>query len=196
MVKNRNKSAYRPHRKRIKHPILLVLFLLLLLLSLLWGAKLLIDYITTPRQEPENAKIEIVPTIRPSQEEQTNSTASPDSDSTEVPGKTPIQNEGTNPKYSPSLTGSITYSAVAEDKLIIRVNIDQMVGENGTCALTLSKHGRKDVTKSVNTMDNPASSTCQGFDIPVKELGKGTWNVRIDLSAGGKTGHLEGQVEI
>ena len=195
MVKNRNRSAYRPHRKRVKHPALLALFLLILALGLLWGTKVLIDYITAPRQETENAQIEIIPTIRPSQESQTtNNTSTPDSE--DAPDKTPIKTEGANPNYSSGLTGSITYAAVSGDKAIIRINIDQTVGENGTCALTLSKSGRKDITKAVNTMDNPASSTCQGFDIPVKELSKGIWNIKIDLSAGGKLGHLEGQIEI
>lgn len=195
MAKNKKKSAYRPRKKKIKHPVLLVIVLLLLALAALWGTKMLIDYITTPRQESENAKIEIVPTIRHNENAPAEPSAA-ESTPPENPEKTPTKSEGNNPNLSTGLTGSITYAAVADGKLIIRVNIDQLVGENGTCSLTLSKKGSKDIIKAVNTMDNPSSSTCQGFDIPLNEISKGSWNLKIDLSAGGKLGHIEGKVEV
>lgn len=195
MAKNKNKSAYRPRKKTIRHPILLLVIILVILLGLLWGAKLFIDYVINPPTSTEGSTIEIVPTIRPTDTEN-NPTTDSDQSNNSGENKTPIQNEGANPNHTSGLSGSITYAAISEDKLIIRVNIDQLVGENGTCSLTLSKRGSKDITKAVNTMDNPSSSTCQGFDIPLKEISKGTWTVKISLSAGGKIGKIEGQVEI
>lgn len=193
MVKNKKRSAYRPRKKTLKHPILLIFVLILLAAGVLWGAKLLIDYITTPPQNSENATIEIVPTIRPSQETTDNTEGQGTSD---IPNKTPVKNEGVNPNQSSGLTGSITYAEATDDKLIIRVNIDQLIGENGTCALALSRSGYRDITKSVNTMDNPSSSTCQGFDIPLSEVRSGTWQITIHLSAGGKLGTITGEISV
>lgn len=190
MAKNKHKSAYRPRKKTIRHPILILLICLIMAFGLLWGLKLVIDYITSPPPTEEPATIEIIPTIRPTDTTSTDGEPAASDD----PAKTPLQNEGANPSQSSGLTGSITYAAVSGDKLVIRVLIDQLVGEQGTCSLTLSRSGRKDIAKAVNTMDNPSSSTCQGFDIPLTELAKGTWNIKINISAGGKLGQLEGQV--
>ena len=172
----------------------MLLVLLALAIGLLWGTKLLIDYITSPPQSTEDSTIEIIPTYRPDQ----NSATTPDDSTSPVsePNKTPVKHEGDSPNHSSGLTGSITYADISEDKLIIRVNIDQLVGENGTCVLTLSRAGYKDITKSVNTMDNPSSSTCQGFDVPLREIYSGIWQVKIELSAGGKLGAITGEVNV
>lgn len=102
--------------------------------------------------------------------------------------------EGTNPNSAPSLTGVITYSAVAGGKLIIRTNINQSVS-SGTCELTLSQNSKL-VTKTSDIALNPSSSTCQGFDIPVTELGSGKWDISIKLSGDNKSGTLTGSVNI
>lgn len=168
--KQRPKSAYRPRKNNSVRIVFTILFFLIIITALLLAGKLVIDYVISP-PIAENPQVPEIINIDTSNRED-------------------------KPNQSTGLTGSITYTAVEDDKLIIRVNIDQIVGEYGTCSLTLSKAGRKDIIKAVNTMDNPSSSTCQGFDIPIKELAKGVWNIRINLSVGGKLGVVEGRVEL
>ncbi len=102
--------------------------------------------------------------------------------------------EGPDANTSPSLTGSINYSAVVGSNLVIRTTIDQSLG-SGTCELVLTS-GAKTVSKSTDITPNPSSSTCTGFDIPVAELSPGNWNITINLSANDKTGVLTGVVKI
>lgn len=108
--------------------------------------------------------------------------------------ETTPQYEGSDPNTTQSLTGAITYSAVAGDKLVIRTNINQSLG-SGTCELTLSQD-TKTVAKTAETTLNPSSSTCQGFDIPVSELGGGKWHLSIKVNGDGKTGTLTGNANI
>ena len=113
---------------------------------------------------------------------------------TEKEKERPPQYEGPSSTISETLTGSINYSAVAGNTLIIRTTINQMVS-SGFCEITLS-NGSKRVTKSSGLVQNPSSSTCQGFDIPTSELGAGNWNISIKVSGDGKTGTLNGGVEL
>lgn len=87
--------------------------------------------------------------------------------------------EGSNINSSSSLSGTITYSAVSGDTVIIRTTVDQVIG-SGNCEIVLS-NGAKTVTKTSNIAQNPSSSTCEGFDIPVVELGAGNWNIAIEI---------------
>ena len=91
---------------------------------------------------------------------------------------TPLRYEGDNPSSSDSLSGAITYSAVSGDVLIIRTTIDQLA--SGSCTATLA-NGGKVVTRTSTLAQNPSSSTCEGFDIPVSELGSGNWNIEITV---------------
>ena len=102
--------------------------------------------------------------------------------------------EGEVVNSSNSLTGVINYKAVTDGNLIIRTTINQTLS-SGTCQLTLSSND-KTVTKSANIVQNPSSSTCQGFDVPVSELGQGTWQIDIEITSGDKNTTLKGTVEI
>lgn len=104
------------------------------------------------------------------------------------------QYEGEDINSSDSLSGVITYSAVVGQNLVIRTSINQSLSI-GTCQLTLSSSS-KNITKSSNIVPNPSSSTCEGFDIPVSEIGSGSWNISIAISSGSQSGKLSGNVQI
>ncbi len=94
---------------------------------------------------------------------------------------------------SPSLTGAINFKSVVDGNLMIRTTIDQMV--SGTCQLKLTS-GQKVVTKESAIVQNPSSSTCEGFNVPTNELGSGNWQIEIHTSGDGKTGTLKDSVTI
>lgn len=109
-------------------------------------------------------------------------------------GKDIKQNEGSDPNSSESLTGSLTSAAQSGDNLIIRVNIDQYLS-SGTCVLKLESSG-KVVEKSAPIFPTASTSSCEGFDVPVSELGSGKWDIIITLSSGEKTGEIKGEVNL
>lgn len=102
--------------------------------------------------------------------------------------------EGTDTNNSASLSGVITYSAVAGSNLVIRTTINQSLS-SGTCQLVLT-NGSKSITKTSNIMPNPSSSTCEGFDVPTAELGSGNWDIAIKVSSGDRSGTLTGSAKL
>ena len=127
-----------------------------------------------------------------------------DKSSTNDQDKTPI-------KYSPpsdsnssdntssntgGITGTINYANVVDGTLKVRVNITQLL-DSGICILTL-KNTTDGTTSTYKTdiIANPSSSTCDGFNIPTKNLTKGDYNISIQLTSGDKTGVLSSKVSI
>lgn len=102
--------------------------------------------------------------------------------------------EGENASESGGLTGVITAKSVTGSTLIIRNTIDQLVG-SGSCDLTMTS-GSKTITKTAEIVQNPSSSTCAGFDVPVSELGSGRWDIEIKVSSGDKSMTLKETVNI
>lgn len=102
--------------------------------------------------------------------------------------------EGEDANTSQTLTGAINYTAVANNNLVIRTTINQML-DSGTCQLTLT-NGTKTVTKTSEIAQNPSSSTCKGFDVPTSELGSGNWNIRIEVNSPNRNGTLTGNTSV
>jgi uncharacterized protein YpmS len=102
--------------------------------------------------------------------------------------------EGEDTNNSISLTGVVNYKSVINDSLLLRTTINQILN-SGTCDLTLS-NGQKTVTRSSSIVQNPSSSSCEGFDIPISELGSGTWSIEIKLTGEEKTGILTDSVSL
>ena len=102
--------------------------------------------------------------------------------------------EGEDPNNNPSLTGVITYKSIVGANLSLRTTIDQYLS-SGTCRLSLTS-GTKAVTRSSAIAPNPSSSTCEGFDVPIAELGGGTWNIEIIVTSGDRTGALKDSVTL
>ena len=105
------------------------------------------------------------------------------------------QYEGDDPNTTEELTGVITYAGVNGDKLMIRVNIDQFL-DSGECGLGLRQAGMNVYNTSARVVSNASTATCEGFDVPVNELGEGNYQITIKLNAGGKTGTINGEVNV
>ncbi len=102
--------------------------------------------------------------------------------------------EGESPDLSESLTGSINYTGVSGDKLIVRTTINQSLS-SGLCEISLV-NGSATITKTSSIIPNPSSSSCEGFDIPTSELGSGNWEITIKITSGDKSGVLKGAAKI
>lgn len=92
-----------------------------------------------------------------------------------------------------ALSGSITHLGKTDSHLRIRTAINQAIS-GGTCTLILT--GPSTVRLTSGIIQNPSSSSCEGFDIPLSRLGSGTWSIRIELSSDSKTGLITGEVRL
>ena len=200
MAKNKHQTPLR-RRALYKQPLFHIFILLLLAV----GAILLF------RQQPKEPTLtDSTNTIEPGSKEHPTNTSGATSSSTVAPtessasannssvspdGKTPEKYEGADPNNSESITGSITSARFDNDKLMVRVNIDQYLS-SGTCTLTLSD-GMNQLEMSARLTPVAATSSCEGFDIMNSELANCSrpLNITITLSSGDKTGTITGRVE-
>ena len=103
-----------------------------------------------------------------------------------------VQYEGEDPNKSESLSGVVTYAGVNGDKLMIRVNIDQFL-DSGECALSLVRNGATIYSDTASVVGGAATATCEGFDVPVGQIGNGDVEIKIVVSANEKTGTINGR---
>jgi hypothetical protein len=112
-----------------------------------------------------------------------------------VEEKKVIQYEGEDANDYESLTGVVTYASVNDDKLMIRVSIDQYL-TNGICELNLLNDGATIYSSIANIIGIVSNSTCEGFDIPMTELVGGAMEININLNDGERSGLIREEVNI
>ena len=113
----------------------------------------------------------------------------------EVEKKKVTQYEGEDPNKSEELTGVVTYTGVTDGVLMVRMSIDQYLTE-GTCELILTRNGAIIYSDKADIVGDVSTAMCKGFDVPVADLGGGSVEVTINLSAGGRVGTIRGEADI
>ncbi len=178
--------------KNKRNKKLIAIILLLVFAGLVWA---LATYLPTSDKEESKEK----PTNNNGSQQVDDEKDKPDEEAPKNEdtgdGKTPVQNEGKDPNKLENITGFVTNKSVNADQktLTIRVTIDQFISQAGTCTLSLTHAtSGKVVTKTAPTFDNPSSSTCQGFDVPLSELSSGNWRINIKVKSQDKLGEISG----
>ena len=105
------------------------------------------------------------------------------------------QYDGEDPNDAEALSGVVTYAGVNGEKLMIRVNIDQYLG-GGQCKLELMKDGITVYNNMANIVGGASTATCEGFDVPVSEIGRGALEIVINVSSGDRSGIIRGEMSI
>ena len=105
------------------------------------------------------------------------------------------QYDGDDPNGADSLSGVVTYAGVNGNNLIIRVNIDQYLS-GGQCNLSIVRDGSTLYSSTASIVNNASTATCEGFDVPVFELGSGEVTVLINLTSGDRNGTIRGGASI
>jgi len=105
------------------------------------------------------------------------------------------QYDGEDPNNAQELSGVVTYAGVNNGTLMIRVNIDQYL-DSGQCELTLSRGGATIHNSIASIIGSASTSTCEGFDVRVGELGGGNVEINIKLESNGRTGSIHGEANI
>lgn len=106
-----------------------------------------------------------------------------------------VQYDGDDPNEAGELTGVLTYAGVVNGNLMIRVNIDQYLN-GGKCTLGLRREGATIYSAEAGIIDSASTATCEGFNVPVSELGQGQTVIWIFLESDGKTGEIDGEVTL
>lgn len=125
----------------------------------------------------------------------TETEAKEDKGDSESDDKRPVQYEGEDPNIKEELSGSITYAGLIDDRIAVRMNIDQYLGE-GECTIHFMNNGVDSYKEITNITSSAATATCEGFDIPVNNIASGKYEILIELSSGGKTGTIKGEINI
>ena len=113
-------------------------------------------------------------------------------DDENIPEKQVPKYDGGDPNRAEELSGAITYAEVIGDKFMVGINIDQFLA-SGSCSLSLIQNGKTIYNASVGIMADVATSYCDGFAIPVSEIGSGEYEVVVEISSGNKTGTIRGK---
>ena len=106
-----------------------------------------------------------------------------------------VQYEGDYPNLKEELSGSVTYAGRIDDRIVIRVNIDQYLNE-GKCDLHLVSDGIEEYNDTVGIIGSASTATCEGFDVPIAGMGSGRYDIIINMSSGDKKGVIRGEVNI
>lgn len=98
------------------------------------------------------------------------------------------------PSDAGAISGVITYTGIVDDTLVIRVNIDQYI-DGGTCVLALV--GRNtNYSEAARIIDSAATSTCEGFNIPLNVLKEQELEIIIEVKGDDKQGVIRGNVSL
>lgn len=109
--------------------------------------------------------------------------------------KNTLENKATDGSTQSLLSANISAlnqnGSTLQIRLLIQGNINL-----GTCTATLTKNSISKVY-TVKIQANSSYSTCEGFDIPVSDLGlAGDWNVGIEITTGAQNVKLNQKVII
>lgn len=105
------------------------------------------------------------------------------------------QYEGEDPNKRNELSGSVTYAEKMDNRVVIRVNIDQYLGD-GECELNLVNGNTVIYNKTVKIVSAASTATCEGFDIPASNIGAGDYTILINLSSDNKKGVIKGEIKL
>ncbi|MBR2753945.1 hypothetical protein IKG33_03530 [Candidatus Saccharibacteria bacterium] len=105
------------------------------------------------------------------------------------------QYDGEDPNKAEELSGSITYASKIDDRITIRLNIDQYLNE-GECELHLINNGADVYSDTTNITGSASTATCEGFDISANNIGSGKYEIVVNISSGAKKGIIRGEMSV
>lgn len=97
-------------------------------------------------------------------------------------------------KNSPNLT--ITAAGINQNVLQVRVVINDIISNNGTCNLTLTNSTGEIIESEVSTSALPNASTCAGFDIDATNITSGKWTVDVSVSIDNNKLHTTKEIDL
>lgn len=188
-----NKNTQKIHRVPLYRRPVVVISLLVLLAAAIALTIWAFASFSGGEDQPSQGSSSSDP-LNPSQPSQDDHKTDADSSSEEP--ERPPQYEGGDPNELSGLTGSITLNTHDSEKLIVAVNIDQYLSDQGLCKLSLLQNGRVLRGAELSAIADVTTSGCGPFSIPITGLSPGTYQLEITISGDGKSGLITGEVQI
>ncbi len=93
-------------------------------------------------------------------------------------GKQPPQTTTQQPPKQSKAQGTLTAQQTRDS---VTITSQLTAASEGTCALHI-QNGTQTYTNTAPVLYQDSFSTCEGFTVPISELGGGTWLISIDVS--------------
>lgn len=103
---------------------------------------------------------------------------------TNDPNDKPDTDSDASPKPPSDNVGVVIVDASQYDN-IFEIRAYANATESGTCSYTFTS-GSKTVTKQTDANSGPSTASCNTLEVPVSELGIGTWDITIDYASTSK----------
>jgi len=104
------------------------------------------------------------------------------------PQKTPPQVENPVDQTSATLNITVNSAQIVGNNAQVLVTIDQLLG-TGTCTLTIGNY-----QTAVPVVANPQSSSCEGFSVPLAQIGNAR-DFTLQVVSGDKSGTITGTIK-
>ena len=176
-----------------RRPWLIILIIIAVAIISLIVAKIIVSSTNSSTSISTNFSTDSVENSTNSTDKKNSSQNTSTENSTKLEPKV-VKFDGEDPNNSDSLTGSLTFVGISGNNLSIRVNINQYLA-SGTCELSLTDGGITH-TDSASIVPVASTSTCEGFDVPLRALGAGKYLITINLTSGDKKGTISGEYTI
>lgn len=170
----------------------LLYFVIIVILVVVGVVTFLICKNIAQKNENEGGGTEVTQEDNKKEETKNPSDNKIEDDDENIPEKQVPKYDGGDPNKAEDLSGVITYAEVIGDKFMVGVNIDQFLA-SGSCNLSLIQGGNTVYNANAEIMADVATSYCDGFMVPVGEIGSGEYEVVVEISSGDKTGTIRGK---
>ena len=184
----------RSYKKKKQTKNFSFVYILLILIAVAGLTILVMSFLVPPKKKD----VDTTPmntTINETEKKQEEKKKEEKIDNGENPDKTPEKYDGENPISSDSFNASINRNEVSNGKVVIRVGVYELV--EGTCTLHMETTDGSTVDRTVKLVNaGPDSSACEGFDIPVDGIAKGTYKFTVTIKNDAKKSVLNGVITI
>jgi len=110
--------------------------------------------------------------------------------------KQDVVNRDQNQPTTPTTSLTVTITAANQNGSLVNIrSLVNTVSSTGNCSLSITS-GSSKITKTSGLQALAESSTCQGFDIPVSSLPKGTWHITLSVTAGSAKGSTQKDIVV
>ena len=81
---------------------------------------------------------------------------------------------------------NITLTATRTDSLNVTISTKLVGYSDGSCSLAIT-NGQATYDRTAQVLYQPEFSTCEGFAVPISQLGTGTWSISLTVTSEGNS---------
>ncbi len=186
-----NSNSHTSHRiPPYRRPLVVISFLAILTVVILVTILLFKNFDKPDDSSVSNPKPSSPGTVQtPNSNDNTTTTPSTDP---EEPDSKVTQYEGEDPNELNSLTGSIAFKNVDHQTNVLRLaaSISQYLHDDGVCTVSLKRDNITVRTMTLPATPDVTTSVCGPFELSIADLPSGSYEIEIQITGDGKSGHI------